>query len=215
MIVIIIGNTLGLISSIMEDNTGIKSSKLANWISRYNYNKIVYLENKQLDTEKKIELIKEFIRKEPYMYQNIMYEIGSRSIINSINAENIDNKIKDIEFFIDIWKNVPRDRAYAVIELQKRTEIFLAFAESIIQKSEELQNEKILDCAEKVLNIICKEYDENIEKVFDYNKNLEGEKINEFRTEFYKNAYKKAIELKIQNFSSMTGFLCDGFVLQK
>lgn len=103
MIVIIIGNTLGLISSIMEDNTGIKSSKLANWISRYNYNKIVYLENNQLDTEKKIELIKEFIKKEPYMYQNIMYEIGSGSIINTINTENIDDKVKDIEFFINIW----------------------------------------------------------------------------------------------------------------
>ena len=153
------------------------------------------MENNQLDAEEKIELIKEFIKKEPYVYQNIMYEIGSRSIINTINKENIDDKIKDIEFFINIWENVPRDRTYEVTELQKRTEIFLAFAENLIQKSKEMQNNKLIDCAEKILDIIYKEYDENIEKVFDYNKNLEGEKINEYRIEFYKNVYREAIEL--------------------
>lgn len=195
MSVIIIGNVLGFIASIVEDETWVKSSKLASWITRYQYNKIVYLENNQLDAEEKIELIKEFIKKEPYVYQNIMYEIGSRSIINTINKENIDDKIKDIEFFINIWENVPRDRTYEVTELQKRTEIFLAFAENLIQKSKEMQNNKLIDCAEKILDIIYKEYDENIEKVFDYNKNLEGEKINEYRIEFYKNVYREAIEL--------------------
>ena len=93
-LIVAVGNSLGFISSLVEDETGLKSNKIAPWVSRYKYNKIVYLENNNLQSEDKINYIKDFIKEEPYLYQNIMYEIMGNTIIEIMNNNNIDKELK-------------------------------------------------------------------------------------------------------------------------
>ena len=99
-LIISICNTLGLIADIIEDETGINSNKIAPWISRYKYNRIVYLENNQLERENKIEYIKRYIQEEPYNYQNTMYKMMSEDIIKNINASNLESELENIDYLI-------------------------------------------------------------------------------------------------------------------
>ena len=59
---IAIFNTLGFIAEVVEDTSGITSNKVAPWVSRYQYNRIVYIENNHIQDENKITYIKSYIK---------------------------------------------------------------------------------------------------------------------------------------------------------
>ena len=187
--IISIGNTLGLLADVIEDDTGINSNKVAPWISRYQYNKIVYIENNKIDDENKINYIKRYIKNEPYQYQNIMYEIMCNQIIKDINSE------EDIQFLIDTWKNIKRERTYEIEPIQKRAEIMLKFSEELIEKSEELNDSKLKEKAQEILEIIIQEYEENNLIILDYRRNREAETITKYKYEYYTDVYEDALEL--------------------
>ena len=187
--IISIGNTLGLLADVIEDDTGINSNKVAPWISRYQYNKIVNIENNKIDYENKINYIKRYIKNEPYQYQNIMYEIMCNQIIKDINSE------EDIQFLIDTWKNIKRERTYEIEPIQKRAEIMLKFSEELIEKSEELNDSKLKETAQEILEIIIQEYEENNLIILDYRRNREAETITKYKYEYYTDVYEDALEL--------------------
>ena len=181
-VIISIGNILGFIADLVEDETGITSNRIAPWISRYQYNRIVYIENNQIQDENKIKYIKQYIKNEPYNYQNIMYEIMSNQIAK-------DPKIEDIDYLINVWKTIPKERKYEISPIQKRAEIMLEFAEKLIEKTEQTNRTK------EILEIIQEEYEPNREIILDYSKNREVESITKFKEEYYTNVYKKATEM--------------------
>lgn len=176
---VVIGNILGLVAQCVEDETGITSAKIAPWISRYQYNKIAYLENNQLEPENKVEYIKQYIKNEPYQNQNIMYEIMVNQIIKD------ENQKENVKFLIDTWKNVLIERPYDIRILQYRGEIMLNLAENIVDK----------DLSKQILEIIIVEYPENSKIILDYRKNRETELVCRFKYGYYTDTYKKAIEL--------------------
>ena len=187
-VIISIGNSLGFIADLVEDETGITSNKIAPWISRYQYNRIVYIENNKIQDENKIKYIKQYIKNEPYNYQNIMYEIMSNQIAK-------DPRIEDIDYLINVWKTIPKERKYENSPIQKRAEIMLEFAENLIEKSQQTNNEELEYKAKEILEIIQKEYEPNREIILDYRRNREVESITKFKEEYYTNVYKKATEM--------------------
>lgn len=187
-IIIGIGNMQGLIAQIFEDNTAILSNKIAPWVSKYKYNKIVYIENNKIDDENKINYIKQYINTEPYQYQNIMYEIMCNQIKKDVNLE-------DIEYLIDIWKNIKRERTYDIIQIQKRAEIMIDFSKYLIENAEETKNEEMKTKAKEILKIIVEEYEPNKKIILDYKRNREIESITKFKEQNYTKIYKEAIKL--------------------
>lgn len=190
-ILISIGNILGLIANIVEDETGIKSKKIAPWISRYKYNEIIYLENNNKEPENKIKFVKKYIQEEPYQYQNIMYEIMKDTILETINTENINQKIEDIEFLKNTIKNVKRDRKYDINEIQKKADIILEFSSQLIEKSNELKNDELKQQAIDLLNILIDEYKENSKIFLEYDKNQQGKTISNMKFETYKSTINR------------------------
>ena len=184
-ILIFITNTLGLIARVLEDETGRTSKNLAPWVTRYRYNEIVYLENNNLETENKIKYIKEYIKDEPYSYQNIMYEILSNNILKSINEVNVEDKINDIKFLKNTLQNVEMERKYDVGEIQKRADIIVNFAEGLINKSEELKNVELKNEANEIVNILLNEYKEKAKLILEYTKNGEMFTIANMRHDTY------------------------------
>lgn len=194
-LIISICNTLGLIADIIENETGINSNKIAPWISRYKYNRIVYLENNQLERENKIEYIKRYIQEEPYNYQNTMYKMMSEDIIKNINASNLENELENIDYLINVWQTIKIDRPYDINSLQDRAEIMLNFSENLITKADTLNAEGLNTKAKKILEIIEIEYSENINKSYDILKSQEGKTITEYKKEYYQNVHEKAKQL--------------------
>ena len=194
-LIISICNTLGLIADIIEDETGINSNKIAPWISRYKYNRIVYLENNQLERENKIEYIKRYIQEEPYNYQNTMYKMMSEDIIKNINASNLESELENIDYLINVWQTIKIDRPYDINSLQDRAEIMLNFSENLITKADTLNAEGLNTKAKKILEIIEIEYSENINKSYDILKSQEGKTITEYKKEYYQNVHEKAKQL--------------------
>ena len=194
-LIISICNTLGLIADIIEDETGINSNKIAPWISRYKYNRIVYLENNQLERENKIEYIKRYIQEEPYNYQNTMYKMMSEDIIKNINASNLENELENIDYLINVWQTIKIDRPYDINSLQDRAEIMLNFSENLITKADTLNAEGLNTKAKMILEIIEIEYSENINKSYDILKSQEGKTITEYKKEYYQNVHEKAKQL--------------------
>lgn len=194
-LIISICNTLGLIADIIENETGINSNKIAPWISRYKYNRIVYLENNQLERENKIEYIKRYIQEEPYNYQNTMYKMMSEDIIKNINASNLESELENIDYLINVWQTIKIDRPYDINSLQDRAEIMLNFSENLITKADTLNAEGLNTKAKKILEIIEIEYSENINKSYDILKSQEGKTITEYKKEYYQNVYEKAKQL--------------------
>ena len=194
-LIISICNTLGLIADIIENETGINSNKIAPWISRYKYNRIVYLENNQLERENKIEYIKRYIQEEPYNYQNTMYKMMSEDIIKNINASNLESELENIDCLINVWQTIKIDRPYDINSLQDRAEIMLNFSENLITKADTLNAEGLNTKAKKILEIIEIEYSENINKSYDILKSQEGKTITEYKKEYYQNVYEKAKQL--------------------
>lgn len=194
-LIISICNILGLIADMIEDETGINSNKIAPWISRYKYNRIVYLENNQLERENKIEYIKRYIQEEPYNYQNTMYKMMSEDIIKNINTNNLENELENIDYLINVWQTIKIDRPYNINSLQDRAEIMLNFSENLITKADTLNVEELNTKAKIILEIIENEYSENINKSYDILKSQEGKTITEYKKEYYQNVYEKAKQL--------------------
>ena len=191
-LIVAVGNSLGFISSLVEDETGLKSNKIAPWVSRYKYNKIVYLENNNLQSEDKINYIKEFIKEEPYLYQNIMYEIMGNTIIEIMNNNNIDKELKNIEFLKESFKNIKIERRYDISAIQRRADIIMDISEKLLDKSKELDNDKLKEEAYDLLDILVVEYDENSKAFLEYDKNQEGKTISNMRYQSYTASYEKA-----------------------
>ena len=185
-------NILGFIADIVEDTSGITSNKIAPWISRYQYNRIVYIENNNIKDENKIKYIKNYIKNEPYNYQNIMYEIMSNQIIEDIETDSTEENTR---YLINIWKNVKRDRTYEIEPIQKRAEIMLNLAEELIKT----EKDNLITCAKEILQLIVAEYPENREIILDYRRNRETETITKFKDEYYTNVYDDAIKLLAEN----------------
>lgn len=190
-----IGNLLGMIAQITEDTTGIASNRIAPWISKYKYNKIIYIENNGINDENKLEYIKQYVANEPYKYQNTLYEIMSNQIIYEIDENNIEGSVENIKYLTNILRTVKIERKYEVESIQKRGEILLSFAEKIINKNVELNNEGLKECTKEILKIITNEYKENIYIILDYKRNHLTETMAEFKFEYYTDIYNKAIEL--------------------
>ena len=194
-VIIGIGNILGLTAQTLEDETGITSNKIAPWISRYHYNKIVYIENNKIQDKNKINDIKQYIENEPYQYQNVMYEIMCNQIIKDIDEDNIEQEIENIEYLINIWKTIPKERTYEVEPIQKRGEILLDFAENLIDVNEDLQNDELQKLEKEILELIQTEYEENVGAVLDYRRNHFTETMVKFEYEYYTATYNEAKEL--------------------
>ena len=185
-------NILGFIADIVEDKSGITSNKIAPWISRYQYNRIVYIENNNIKDENKIKYIKNYIKNEPYNYQNIMYEIMSNQIIEDIETDSTEENTR---YLINIWKNLKRDRTHEIEPIQKRAEIMLNLAEELIKT----ENENLITCAKEILQLIVAEYPGNREIILDYRRNRETETITKFKDEYYTNVYDDAVKLLAEN----------------
>ena len=183
-IIISIGNILGLIAQAAEDETGITSNKIAPWISRYQYNKIVYIENNKIKDKNKINYLKEYIKNEPYQHQNVIYEI----MCNQIEK---DPKIEDTEYILNTWKKIKKERTYELEPLQKRAEIMLKFSQDLLDK----ENEETTNLAKEVLKQLISEYEQYNEIILDYRRNGEIESITKYKHEYYTNIYKEAINL--------------------
>lgn len=184
-VIITIGNILGFSSQMFEDETGITSKKIAPWISRHQYNQIVHIENNKIQDKNKINYIKEYIKNEPYQKQNIMYEIMSNEIINNSEARTEEN----IEYLIDIWKNIEPERKYEITTIQKRAEIMLELSENLYE------DENLKNYAKEIAKIIVEEYSKYKDIITDYIKNGEAKKVTEYKYEYYTDTYNKAIKL--------------------
>lgn len=183
-VIIAIGNTLGLLANLVKDFTGTLSQKIAPWVSMYKYNEIVYIENGNI--ENKTEKIKQYIKDEPYDYQDIMYEIMIEEIIKNPNTE-------DIQFLIDTWKTIPQERKYEVNFIHYRAEMMLKLAKELLEKYE--NDEQIKAQAKEILEIITKEYRNNYLIVLDYKRNKETESMAKYKYEYYTDVYDEATSL--------------------
>lgn len=183
-VIISIGNTLGLIAQVVEDEAGVTSNKIAPWISRYQYNKIVYIENNKIEDKNKMEYLKKYIKNEPYQHQNVIYEIMCNQIVK-------EPKIEDIDYMLNVWKNINKERTYELEPIQKRAEIMLNFAQGLIDKNDK----ETTNLAKKILKQIEMEYEQNNEIVLDYRKNGEKEGLTKYKYEYYTSTYKKAKQL--------------------
>ena len=197
-VIISIGNILGFTAQILEDETGVTSNKIAPWISRYHYNKIVYIENNKIQDDNKIKYIKKYIQNEPYQYQNVMYEIMCNQIIKNINKDNIEQEIENIKYLIGIWKTIPKERKYEVEPIQKRGEILLDFTKNLIDVNEDSQNDELQSLVKEILELIQTEYKENVSAILDYRRNHFTETMVKFKYEYYTDTYNEATEL-LQN----------------
>ena len=188
---IAIFNMLGFIAEMVEDTNGITSNKIAPWVSRYQYNRIVYIENNSIEDENKIVYIKSYIENEPYNYQNIMYEIMSNQIIEDIDKNTTEGNTR---YLINAWKNIKRDRTYEIEPIQKRAEIMYKLAEALSKT----EKESLINCAKEILQLIVTEYSENREIILDYRRNRETEMITTYKEEYYTDVYNNAVELLTQ-----------------
>lgn len=122
MLIISIGNILGLIASIE------KKSNIAPWIDTYQYSKIINNPQK--------EEIKKYIKNEPYQNQNTMYRLINETDLNEA----------DIEFLIKTWKDSPNQRPYEIENTRKRGEIMLEIAQKCTSKK---QRNEIIEIIKK------------------------------------------------------------------
>ena len=122
MLIISIGNILGLIASIE------KKSNIAPWIDTYQYSKIINNPQKKE--------IKKYIKNEPYQNQNTMYRLINETDLNEA----------DIEFLIKTWKDSPNQRPYEIENTRKRGEIMFEIAQKCTSKK---QRNEIIEIIKK------------------------------------------------------------------
>lgn len=179
--IIAIANGLGFASQILETDSENITSRITPWISRYQYNKIVYIANNKIDDSKKMQYIKNYVANEPYQNQNVMYEIFCDEIINT-NVENKD----DITYIIDIWKKINVERKFESDTIQKRSEIMLKLAKYLNEKDEYKEQ------ACQIAQIIVDEYMKQNKNVINYKRNRETETMARFKYKYYTDVYENA-----------------------
>lgn len=194
-IVIATGNVLGLVADNIKDENMYYGGKIASWVSRYNYNEIVYYENNAIQDEDKINAIKKFINKEPYLYQNIMYEIMSNQIINDFNDGNIDRAKSNIDYLINILNNINIETCYDIESIQKRADILLNLSENLNQQYEETKDNYFKIKTEEVVSIIKEDYKKYKDKAYNFEKSQFDELITKYKIEFYDRTYNDALNL--------------------
>lgn len=190
-----IGNVLGFVADKINDENMYYGNKLASWVSKYNYNEIIYYENNNIQDEDKINKIKKFIKEEPYLYQNIMYEIISNQIIKDFNNGNIDRAKTNIDYLINVLNNVKVERIYEIESIQKRSEILLNLSKSLDTLYKEAQDDYYKSTMEKVIDIIKKDYEKYRYKAYDFEKSQFDELITQYKIEFYDRTYSDALNL--------------------
>ena len=190
-----IGNVLGFVADKINDENMYYGNKLASWVSKYNYNEIIYYENNNIQDEDKIKKIKKFIKEEPYLYQNIMYEIMSNQIIKDFNNGNIDRAKTNIDYLINVLNNVKMERIYEIESIQKRSEILLNLSQSLDTLYKETQDDYYKSTMEKVIDIIKKDYEKYRYKAYDFEKSQFDELITQYKIEFYDRTYNDALNL--------------------
>ena len=190
-----IGNVLGFVADKINDENMYYGNKLASWVSKYNYNEIIYYENNNIQDEDKIKKIKKFIKEEPYLYQNIMYEIMSNQIIKDFNNGNIDRAKTNIDYLINVLNNVKVERIYEIESIQKRSEILLNLSQSLDTLYKETQDDYYKSTMEKVIDIIKKDYEKYRYKAYDFEKSQFDELITQYKIEFYDRTYNDALNL--------------------
>lgn len=188
LVLILIGNSLGLISSFYKNTDYMESSKIAQWISKYNYNKIVYIEKKHIQDDNIIEYIKQYITNEPYQNQNIMYE----NICNELIKDTNTIKVEDVQILINTWSNIKVERKYDIDIIIKRENIMLNFAKELKNSN----NSEIKDKSDEILEIIKNECETNKYIILDYKRNLEFESVSKTKYIDFKNIYDEACRLK-------------------
>lgn len=194
-IAVAVCNTLGLVANIYSNQEGTTSNKIAPWVSKNAYNKIVYIENNNISDSNKIKYIKTYIKNEPYQYQNTMYEIMCDQIVKDINSQNLDEQIENISYLIDTWKNIKNERKYDIVRTQKRAEIMYDFAKNLYEKEKKIESKELENKVANILEIIIREYPENAKIILDYKRNREIESITKFKYGYYTDVYKKAVTL--------------------
>lgn len=192
--IIVIGNTVALITTLSENEDGVARLHIAKWLNRYNYNEIIYMQKNNIQPEEKIKKIQEFIQKEPYMRQNVMYQLMSNAIVETLNKDNIPEKLKQIDYLKENLNNVKMERNYDVTEIQKRADIISDFCEKLQQKNNEINSKELEGKIKEMLQIIINEYEEKSKKILEYEKNHEGEAISKMRYENYTTIYKNAMK---------------------
>lgn len=174
---IFIWNSLALITTFSENEQGISKINVAKWLSKYQYNEIIL--NQDYDVIK----IKQFIKNEPYMYQNKMYEVMGKIIQRDCCKD-------DVDFLVGTLKNIKLERNYEVSEITKRAEILIAIYKNTDDKSEKLGTEKLLE-------IVVNEYPKYNKNIQQYQRNLEGKTIADIKYKNYAQTYidaKKILE---------------------
>lgn len=175
--IVFAGNVLAFITTISENEQGISKINVAKWLSKYQYNEIIL--NQDYDVIK----IKQFIKNEPYMYQNKMYEVMGKIIQRDCCKD-------DVDFLVGTLKNIKLERNYEVSEITKRAEILIAIYKNTDDKSEKLGTEKLLE-------IVVNEYPKYNKNIQQYQRNLEGKTIADIKYKNYAQTYidaKKILE---------------------
>lgn len=196
---IVILNILGFTSSLIKDETSNKKANTAIWISEYKYNRIMYMQNNKMQNDEQIDYIKQYIKHEPYKNQNEMYKILCDNIIQNFDTRTIEENIENIRNIIQIWENIKIEQKYEVKQIQSRAEMMLEFAEKILEKSKEINNENLKNQGIKILQIIQTEYKNNSSIILDYKKNHLSELISEYKFEIYNNLIEETINLEKEN----------------
>lgn len=194
--VIVIGNTIALATTLSEDKDGTAKLHIAKWLNRYNYNEIIYMQRNNIQNEEKIQKISEYIEKEPFMRQNTMYELMANSIVETLNKDNIQEKIKQLEYLKNTLNTVKMERNYDVTEIQKRADTIIDLYDNLSKKNQEIKNKELEEKIKELLQIIIDEYPEKSKKVLEYDRNHEGKAVSKMRYENYTSTYKKAVKDK-------------------
>lgn len=169
--IITIGNICGTVTSCSNGNLNI-----APWIQKYQYNDIVY---NNISNEQKLKKIKTYIKNEPYIEQNSIYEIWGNIIVELDEKEKKEN----IDLLINVLKNTKIERIYNIVETQKRTDIIM----NIYEKSG-IEPKGLIE-------IVVNEYKDTAMRIISYNKNLMGKVASDMTLENYTNTYKEALKL--------------------
>lgn len=199
LILIMFGNICGYIASLTNDETYVINNKLAPWISRYQYNRIVYLENNNIEEKEKIDLINDYIEKEPYQNQNVIYEIKVNSILKEESISNQTQTLKESQKLVETWKNVKRERTYLISDIQTRADNMLELAKGLKEEANKSNNKELNNVADSILKILISEYEENKNIILNYNKNNISIGIANIKYNIYNETYNRALKLLNNN----------------
>ena len=175
MTIVCIGNILGLTAQTIKDDTGLIKSKIAPWVSAYQYKKIIYMDENQIDNDKKVEYLKKYIKNEPFNEQRIIYKIMVESDLTN----------EDEKFLLNTWKNISMERPYNITDLRKISEIKLELAKKT--EDEELRKQ--------IAELIISEYPNNSKIILDKIRNRQTELISKYEFQYYKDNYREAVKL--------------------